>query len=53
MRLPGICTECRQFRQVRVSGSAYARVAATSRHVEGICLECEDEKYDRRVGLVH
>jgi len=43
MRLPGYCTECRRFKQVRVSGSALARGMASGGTVSGICSWCEDK----------
>ena len=46
MRVPGYCTECRKFKQVRVSGHALVMAQARGRGLipDGICAQCEDEK---------
>jgi len=52
MRLPGYCTSCRRFKQVRVTGHAAARAHARgSNAVEGTCDACAQEEDDRRRGM--
>lgn len=47
MKLPGYCTECRRFKNVRVSNAGMAMLAAR-RVATGVCDACQDEQDARR-----
>jgi hypothetical protein len=42
MRLPGRCSTCGHFRQIRVTASALIRARIMDGSIEGICADCED-----------
>lgn len=42
MRVHGICFNCRRFRRVEVTGSAFSMATATGDAPRGICEECEE-----------
>lgn len=47
MKIPGYCTECHRIKQVRVSSSGMARLAAHN-VATGICDACQDKEDERR-----
>lgn len=45
MILPGICTNCRKVKRVRVTNAALVKMMAKGSHVpEGTCTDCQDKR---------